>query len=776
MLGRLGGFLERRRRRVLIGAAIAFAAAGAWGGNVAQHLSTGGFEDKDAESYQAFEALEDEFGQGTPNLILLVTPQVDSGGETPPIGRPEVVEAGTRLTERLAAEPGVDDVTSFWTTGAPPLANEDGTRALILARITGTEDEIDERAAELVPEYEQDSELLGVKAGGFAAVFNEVSDTIESDLTRAELIAFPITLLLLFFIFRGVIAAALPLAIGVLAIVGTFVVLRILAEVTQVSIFALNLVTAMGLGLAIDYSLFIVSRFREELAAGQGVSDAVRITVQTAGRTVLFSAVTVAVSLSALLIFPLAFLRSFAYGGIPVVLMAALAAIVVLPAILAALGHRIDKWSFRSRAPKEVGEGMWHRIAVTVMRRPIPIATVVTVVLVLVGLPFFRISLGLPDDRVLPESAQSRTAHDLIREEFDANEGGALSVTALEVGDPRARFGEIDAYAERLSGVEGVARVDTATGVYAEGRQLPISFDGAEERFTSDDDAWLSVVPAVEPISDEGQQLVHDVRAVEAPFDEVMVGGLSAQLVDAKDSLFGLLPWALLIIAITTFVVLFLMVGSLVVPVKALVLNLLSLTATFGAMVWIFQDGNFSGLLNFTATGDIEVTTPILMFCVAFGLSMDYEVFLLSRIKEEYDRSGDNEAAVAIGLERTGRIVTAAAALIAIVFLAFATSDVKFIKLFGIGLATAVIIDASLVRATLVPAFMRLAGRLNWWAPAPLARFYDRYGFSEAEPEALVDLREPAPWQPRSGSGNGAARKPPHERRRERPLRAAGRE
>lgn len=742
MLRRFGGFLVRRRRLVAVAALGGFLVAGAIGGDVAEHLSTGGFDDEGAESYEAFEVLEEEFEAGDPNFLLLVTPKVE-GGAQPPVNDDRVIEAGRALTERLAAEEHVDDVFSYWTAGgAAPLRSEDGSQALVLARITGTEDEIDARAEELGPVYQgADTELLEVEVGGFAQVFTEVGAQIESDLVRAELIAFPVTLILLVIVFRGVVAAVLPLGVGFVAIVGTFLVLRVLASLTQVSIFALNLTTAMGLGLAIDYSLFIVSRFREELAAGVDVPEAVRGTVDTAGRTVIFSALTVAVSLSALLVFPLAFLRSFAYGGIPVVLLAGFTAVVVLPAVLAMLGHRVDTWSIRRHRPKPVGEGAWHRIAVGVMRRPIPVATVVTLVLVLVGLPFLRIELGQPDDRVLPESAPSRQVHDQIRENFDTNEAFSLAVVLPRIGEPGARAGAVDGYAARLSGVENVARVDTYTGVYRDGRKLPVSFDAAEERFTAEDGAWLSVVPAVEPVSPEGEALVGDLRGVDAPFDEVLVGGLSAQLVDAKDALFGLLPLALGIVALTTFVVLFLMVGSLLVPVKALVLNLLSLTATFGAMVWIFQDGHLADVLNFTPTGAIEVTTPILMFCVAFGLSMDYEVFLLSRIKEEYDRTGDNERAVAVGLERTGRIVTAAAALIAIVFLAFATSEVTFIKLFGLGLATAVLVDASLVRATLVPAFMRLAGRANWWAPPPLRRVYERFGLSEGAAPGTAGAR-----------------------------------
>ncbi|HVM39922.1 MAG TPA: MMPL family transporter [Acidimicrobiia bacterium] len=744
MLAALGEFLVRRRRYVVWGALVGFIVAGAVGGSVAEHLSTGGFEDTSAESYQANEFLEERFNAGDPNLILLVEAREGR------VDDPALQAAGTALTNRLAAEEGVAQAVSYWTLGnAPPLASRDGTEALVLARIEGDEDEVDARAEAITEEYGGDTELFTVGVGGFAQVFNEVGHQIESDLRKAEMLALPITLVLMVLIFGGVIAALLPLGVGILAIIGTFLVLRIIASMTQVSIFSLNITTAMGLGLAIDYSLFVVSRYREELAAGKTVEVAVRRTVQTAGRTVIYSALTVAVSLAALLVFPLAFLRSFAYGGIPVVLLAGASAVIVLPAVLAMLGTRIDKWSIRRAHPEAMGEGFWHRIAVFVMRRPIPVATIVVALLLLVGSPFLRITLGLPDDRVMPASAPARQVHDAIRDDFDTNEAGALSVVAADVPDPAAEAAAIDDYATRLSRLDGVGRVDALTGIYVGGRQVPEALlpESAREsaaRFATDGATYLSVVPEVEPISDEGEALVEDVRGEPAPFP-VQVTGPSAQLVDAKDSLFARMPLALGLIAVTTFVVLFLMAGSILVPIKALVLNILSLTATFGAMVWVFQDGNLAGALDFTAVGYIEVTTPILMFCVAFGLSMDYEVFLLSRIKEEYDRTGDNEAAVAAGLERTGRIVTAAASLIAIVFIAQLVSEITFIKLFGLGLAMAVIVDATLVRATLVPAFMRLAGRANWWAPAPLRRLYDRYGLTERELDDEPTMPPPPP-------------------------------
>ena len=784
MLTRIAHVAIARRRFVLVAAAVLFAVGGGVGGSVAQELSSGGFQDPESESVLAEEILLDEFGTGVPNLVLLVTVPGGAGGDVPAVDQPAVQAAGTALTERLAATPHVDNVISYWSTGGQaPLRNDAGDKAVVIGRITGSQDEVDERVADIAPRFDSDDagdfRGLEVEVTGFAQVFREVGEQIEHDLLRAELIAVPLTLVLLLFVFRGVVAALLPLVIGALSVVNTFLVLRVINSFTEVSVFALNLTTAMGLGLAIDYSLFVVNRYREELGHGHPPATAVVRTVRTAGRTVAFSAGTVAASLLALLVFPLAFLRSFAYAGVAVSLLAGVFSVLVLPAMLAGLGERVNalpvgrRW--RRARPEE--DGAWYRVATRVMARPGAITVGVVALLVGLGVPFLGVELGLPDDRVLPETAPSRAAADVLRDEFDSREAGATSVVARDIGDtsdPAVRAA-IDDYATRLSAVDGAERVDATTGIYADGRRL---FDEAAvrsvapqavARFDSDDSLYLSVVPDHEPNSVTGERFVEDLRAVAAPFD-AHVTGQSAMLVDTKDALFDRLPLAVAIIATITFALLFLMFGSVVVPLKALVLNVLSLSATFGAMVWIFQEGNLAGALDFTATGTLDSTTPILMFCVAFGLSMDYEVFLLSRIKEEHDAGADDRRAVALGLERTGRIVTAAALLISVVFVAFATSHVTFIKLFGLGLALAVLMDAFVIRGTLVPAFMRLAGAANWWAPGPLRRFHDRFGLSEH-----VDLDD-------DDVGDADGGEPvidlssPDARRRERPLVAAGRE
>ena len=722
----LARLIVRRRRLVLVLAVLFMGVAGAFGGSVAKNLSNGGFDDPHAESSKARAFVDANFGGGSPNLVLLATARdghVDSAASA---------AAGTALTVELASQPGVTGVATYWSLQAPPLASTKGDRALVLARITGSEDVVRKRIEALSPLFTRagSDAALSVAVTGEAEVFRQVGTTIEKDLKKAESIALPITLVLLILVFGGLVAASLPLFIGALTVVGTFLVLQVINSFTDVSIFALNLTTAMGLGLAIDYALFVISRYREELAAGWPTGDAVVRTVRTAGRTVVFSAATVAISLSALLVFNQPFLRSFAYAGVAVAALAAAASVIVLPAVLALLGHRVDSLRILRRKPvaPTVGEnGVWHRIAVMVMKRPGRIAVGATLLLLFLGAPFLNIDLALSDYRVLPAAASARGALGTISTEFASRESSAaeIVVPAYAVSDAS----RLAVYATALSTVPEVARVEAITGSYIGGARVAPA-NAASARFAGSGSTWLSVVPKVEPVSPAGERMVEHLRAIDAPF-ETMVGGPSAQLVDSKASLFARLPYAAAIIAIVTFVLLFLMFGGLLVPLKALLLNVLSLSATFGAMVWIFQEGHLSKALDFTATGTLDATTPVLMFCIAFGLSMDYEVFLLSRIKEEHDRTGDNTRAVAMGLERTGRIVTAAAVLISLVFIAFATSGITFIKLFGLGLALAVLMDAFVIRATLVPAFMRLAGEANWWAPAPLRRLQQRIGLSE---------------------------------------------
>lgn len=723
---RLGRFIVSHSRHLLLASGVFIALAGALGAGVADHLSTGGFEDPASESTRAAARIEEAFGIADPDVVLLVEAR---GGS---VDDPEVSEAALALTQSLAHEEGVGRVDSYWSLGgAPPLRSLDGNKALVLANLEGSQNDKNELLKELTPKYTGSTDAIEVSVGGFAEVFRQVTTQVEKDLVRAETIAIPILLVLLLFVFRSAVAASLPLGVGLVAVLGTLLILRLVAAVTEVSIFALNLTTGMGLGLGIDYSLFIVSRFREELALGKPVDDAVVRTVETAGRTVLFSAIAVAASVSALLLFPIVFLRSFAYAGIPVVALAATGAIITLPALLTVIGPRIDSLSIRKKTGAAAEGRAWHRIATIVMRRPIPIATVGIAILMFLGAPFLGVEVGLPDDRVLPPAAPGRVVTDQIRADFAGNEAFALSVLADGV-DAQGSQRAISTYGSRLSRLDGVARVDSAAGSYVDG-ELLFESELLEDRLSADDATFLSVVlsPTVETQSPEAEAVVRRIRTMEAPFP-VEVTGASAALVDGKDVVLSRFPFALALIGLVTFVTLFLLFGSVLVPIKAVVLNLLSLTATFGAMVWVFQEGHLSGLLDFTPTGTLVLSNIILMFCIAFGLSMDYEVFLLSRIKEEHDRTNDNEASVALGLEKTGRIVTAAAALIAVVFVAMLGAGVSFIKMFGLGLALAVIMDATLVRAVLVPAFMKLMGSANWWAPPALKRVHERFGVREA--------------------------------------------
>jgi RND superfamily putative drug exporter len=730
VLARLAPVLVARRRLVLVLAALFLALAGGIGGGVAQELSAGGFADPKQESERAAVALEARFGTGPSNFLLLVTT---------PGGADRYDRQGVALTSRLAAVPGVKDVVSYWSAGHPAaMASRDKGYAVVLARLTGSQDDSVKKAKAL-RSFDGEFQGLQVRTGGEFAVYAEVGDTIEKDVIRAESIAIPITALILVIVFGSAVAATLPLLIGVLSIMGTFLTLHLLHGFTDVSVYSVNLATSMGLGLGIDYALFLVSRFREEGRNGRARGDAIAATMATAGRTVLFSAITVMLSLGSLLVFPLFFLRSFAYAGISAVFFAVIGALVVLPALLAVLGDRVNSWDLRRplrwflglgmeppRA-KDIDEGAWHRIAMTVMKRPVGVGTAVVLLLVLLGLPFRSAVFSLPDDRVLPHGAQAHEVAQVMREQFPGREAFALPVL-LSSPTRDAR------YAAALSSVDGVERVDSARGIFVKGRQVAPGLQGLRaggfER--------LSVVPALEVYGPAGEALVGRLRDVPAPAD-VLVGGQAAQLRDTKAALWHKLPFALSILLLATLLLLFLFTGSVIIPLKAIIMNVLSLSATFGLMVWVFQQGHLASLIGDPIiTGTLDTTMPILMFCILFGLSMDYEVFLLSRIKEEWDARRDNTRAVAVGLERTGSIVTAAALLLAMVFFAFVSSDISFIKLLGLGTGIAVLVDATLIRGALVPAFMRLLGDRNWWAPRPLRALHARFGLTEGRAPAPV--------------------------------------
>ncbi|MFB7589696.1 MMPL family transporter [Streptomyces sp. NPDC056169] len=728
-------FVTARPRLTLLVALVLTALAVLAGGGVADRMGSGGWEDPAAESTYATEALAREFPGSQPNLLLLLDTKPDTEetgtagdagtGGTAAVDAPAVAAEARKLAERLDAEPGVDGVGSYWSTGSPALRSEDGRQAVIAARIDGDEKDAGAVLERIAPEYRGTHGPVEVTLGGGLAVRHEMQVIIQEDLLRAELIALPLTLVLLVMVFGSAVAALLPLGVGIVAILGTNAVLRGITEFTDVSVFAQNLTTALGLGLAIDYALFVVRRYREELAAGADTYTAVRTTLRTAGRTVLFSALTVAVSLSAMLVFPQYFLRSFAYAGIAVVVLAATAALTLLPAALVLLGDRVNALDLRrllrrGRPPREDtadGSG-WARAADLVMRRAPVFAVATAAGLVLLGLPFLGVKFGTADDRQLPVTASSRVVQDQLRDGFPGDPAGAITVLA----EGRATPAQYAAYRERIAALDGVGRADG-----------PVTAGGGGH-------AYFTVVPEGETVGPGAQRVVSELRAAPAPFDTA-VTGQAAVLVDSKDALAERLPWAAAIVVLATLLLVFLLTGSVLIPVQAVVLNALSLTAMFGAVVWVFQEGHLAGLLGFTPTGDIETTLPVLMFCVAFGLSMDYGVFLLSRVKEEYDATGDHEHSVRFGLRRTGGLITAAAVILAVVMIAIGTSRVTNTKMLGLGVALAVLMDAMVVRSLLVPAVMKLTGRLTWWAPGPLRRFHDRFGVSESDGPAPL----PAP-------------------------------
>jgi putative drug exporter of the RND superfamily len=715
-LTRLAAAVVRHARLIVVLAALGVVVAGGFGAGAVSRLSQGGFDSSSEPAERAATVLDQQFHTAAPNLVIDVT--ATDGDINSAASR----AAGVTLTQRLARIPDVSNVASYWSTGRPnELRSSDGRHALVVARINGDQNAVVRNEPAVVRDIGSPPAGLRMQVGGFADAFHEVNARIQRDLVRVELLTVPITAVLLLLIFGSVVAAMLPLMVAGIAVTGSLLAFRILTTFTAVSVFTINMTTVLGLGLAIDYGLFIVSRYREELAAGLDPHAAVVRTVGTAGRTVAGSALTVAAALAALLVFPLMFLRSFAYAGIAVAALAGFAALVVLPAVLALIGTRIDAFPVRRRAITSSDEGIWRRTALTVMRRPWPFLLAGVAVLCFLGSPVIHLRLGYADYRVLPPSNAERVVNDDISQTFGSGVTNVITVVAptASVAGSVGRA-SLTSYAERLSQLRGVGEVDTSTGAYVHGQQRPTP-TAYLAQFRGGSGAWLSVVPSIPPLAEAGKQLVRDVRAVPAPFP-VLVGGLPAQLLDSTAIIYHRLPIALGLILLVMLAVLLVLFRSIVLPLKALVLNILSLAATFGAMVWIFQEGHFARTLDFTATGNLIATMPVLMFCVAFGLSMDYEVFLVTRIREEHERGVPTRDAIAIGLQRSGRIVTAAALLMSVVFIGLVASGISFIKMFGLGLSLAVLSDAFIVRSLIVPAFMSLAGEANWWLPSRRGR------------------------------------------------------
>ncbi|MFB8004679.1 MMPL family transporter [Nocardia sp. NPDC056000] len=701
-------------------------AAMALAGTAFSKLETGGFAPDNAESTHA-QQLIDQHLDGNPNLLLLI--EAKSGK----VDDPAVAAAADRVTTALKQRSEVRNIVSYWTTGTPALKSQDGRYGLISAFVSGDETASAKTVAAVVKDdLGKAGDAVTVRAAGALAVNNDINTAVMKGLVLAESIALPLTLILLLAIFGSVMSAVLPLLIALLAIAGTFAELSLLAEVTPVSIFATNLITAMALGLAIDYALLTVSRFREELARGTSTPDAVVHTVRTAGRTIVFSAVTVAVALSAVLVFQSTFLRSLALAGIGVTVIAAAAGTILLPALLAVLGPRIDAGRIPFVHSASAQESRtWGRLAAAVMRRPVATAIPVLAILLLAAAPVLRIEFATVDDRSLPTTTDSRVALDVLRTQF----GGDSTATIDAVTTDQVSVVAIDDYARKLSLLPGVARVDSPAGVFVSGQPA-----GQAQRQLATPTAQQVVVTPnadIHPESGTAQDLVRTVRATSTPDGaHFLVGGTTATLVDTKHAIGTRLPWALLLLVVTTFVVLFLFTGSVIQPLRALLLNALGLSATFGVMILIFQQGHGAGLLGITPR-PLDMSMPVLLLCIAFGLSMDYEVFLISRIKELHDAGASTREAVVEGLGRTGRIISAAAVLIAISFFAFALSPVSFAKFFGIAAGLAVVLDATVMRGILVPVTFRLLGERAWYAPGPLKRLHQRIGVRESDADEL---------------------------------------
>jgi RND superfamily putative drug exporter len=695
MFEKLGSLIVKRKRPIFILFLVAIFSAGAIGTSVFGKLDSGGYNDPKSDSAKAFEYLTDVFKVKDPAVVLVV--------ETPNgVTDPTAVATATKLESKLKNEVGVGSTLSYWSAGgAPTLKSSDGNSAFLFLYSEDVEwDNVQGLGKRIQEKYEGKFENLTIYASGTGVFAHAINTKIADDLKLSEAISIPLTFILLVFVFGGLVASSMPLIVGVSAILGSLFVIYLLTLVTGVSVFALNLITGLGLGLGIDYSLLIVNRFREELHAGKTVDEAIKKTVATAGKTVFYSGLTVVITLAALMLFPLMFLKSFGYAGVTVVIMAVLGALIALPALLAILGKRIDKAVVRKGALKPKEDGRWAQTARFVMRKPVSVVVLSLVILTVLAAPIKNIVFSQVDSRVLPASNPAAYAAQLITERFPGQEGNPIEII---IPTGANKIEQINKYTQEISKVSGIVRVG--------------------EPQILGNDVRVVAIHDMGPRTPAAEALIKQIRAIAAP-DQTLVGGVAADYADTQIGIAKTMPWALTWIAIGVLVLLFVFTGSLILPIKAVILNILSLAATLGLITWIFVDGNLKWLVgDFTTTGSVDTGSIILVAVVAFGLSMDYELFLLSRIKEEHDAGRSNIESVATGLQRSARIITAAAGLLAIVFASFVLSGVTSIKMLGFGVAFAIILDATLVRALLVPALMRLFGERNWWAPSSLKRF-----------------------------------------------------
>ncbi|MBC7463568.1 MAG: MMPL family transporter [Actinobacteria bacterium] len=696
MFNAIAHFVVRRRKSALFGFIALVITAGAVGSMAFSRLDSGGYSDPKSESSRAYKYLTDNFDVKDPIVVLIL----DSGKKG--LADPEVIASAAKLEAEIKKLKNVSGTLSYWTAGqAPTLRSTDGKAAFLFVYSPTTDFAKAGKLGKIIQDrFDGKYGALTVYASGGGVITHAINSKISKDLALAETIAIPLTFVLLAFVFGALVASVMPLVVGISAILGGFFLIYIFTLFTDVSIYALNLITGLGLGLGIDYALLIVNRFREELNLGKSVEEAVFTTVTTAGKTVFYSGLTVLVTLSSMILFPLSFLKSFGYAGISVVILSVAGALIPLPAILAILGRKVDKGVVRKSAIEHKEDGRWATTARMVMRRPVSVVLVSLIILGVLAAPIKGMAFAQVDARVLPASDRAAIASQVITDRFTGQEGSPIEIV---IPGGASKLTEIASYSAALSKVSGIVRVN------------PPQVIGKDVRVTA--------IQSMSSRTTLAEKLVHDLRDVPSP-KGTMIGGAAADFTDSQDGIANTLPWALGWIAISVFILIFIFTGSIILPIKAVILNVMSLGATLGVLTWVFIEGHMKWLIgDFTTTGTLDTGTTILVAVVVFGLSMDYEIFLLSRIREEHVAGKSNTESVAIGLQKSARIITAAAMLLAVVFASFVTSGVTSIKLLGLGVAVAVLLDATLIRALLVPALMRLFGERNWWAPKALKRF-----------------------------------------------------
>ena len=694
MFARLGHLAVRRKMLVVIASAVIVGIAAGLGSLVFARLSSGGYSDPGSDSAKVFTYLHDTLGVKDPGVVLIV----DGGNAS----IHEISSTALTIEGEVKKESGVDRTLSYWSAGnAPQLASKDGKAGYIFVYLTSTQmDKATSTAAILQSKYDKQIDNVRVYATGYSIFAHSVNSRISKDLAKSESIAIPLTFIALAFVFGGLIAAGMPLVVGVSAILGSFFLVWLISLTTDVSIFALNLITGLGLGLGIDYALLIVNRFREELHSGKSVEESVVKTMDTAGRTVFFSGLTVAVTLGSLVLFPQFFLKSFAYAALAVVFVAVTGALTTLPALLAIAGPRIDKYVVRKSALRPKEDGRWATTARFVMKRPVAVVVVALTLLAIIAAPIRGVAFSQVDDRVLPKSDKAAIAAQVQRDRFPGNEANPIEIIIPKASSQSAA---LVTYSQELAKISGIIQ--------------------AAPPIVTSDTARIQAISSVSPRTPDGEKQINAIRAINSP-SGTLVGGVAADYTDSQGGIARTLPWVFLWIGVSVLILLFLFTGSIILPIKAVLLNAISLTVTIGVLTWIFIDGHLANLLGgFTLTGTLDTSTLLLIAVLTFGLSMDYELFLLSRIKEEHLAGKSTIDSVAIGLQRSARIISAAALLLAIVFASFITSGVTLVKMMGFGVAFAIILDATVIRGLLVPALMRLFGEANWWAPKSLKRF-----------------------------------------------------